>query len=127
MRAQDSAQPASCLSLDPQIKGQAVYYEVCNPDIYRVGLQPGKVAPPINGVLNVPDADRKRFEYVVLGDADTEAGLIAPNDEEKTKSFLHIQACTQQSLFDFCRSHANSDQMAGRTPELLVFDNGGQE
>lgn len=106
--------------------GQAVYYEACNPDIYRVGLQPGKVAPFMDGVLNVPDADRKRFEYMVLGDADTEAGLIAPYDEEETKSLLHIEACTQQTCFDFWRSHANSDQMAGRAPELLVFNDGGQ-
>ena len=106
--------------------GQAVYYEACNPDIYRVGLQPGKVAPFMDGVLNVPDADRKRFDYMVLGDADTEAGLIAPYDEEETKSLLHIEACTQQTLFDFWRSHANSNQVAGRAPELLAFKDGGQ-
>ena len=82
-------------------KGQAVYYEACNPNIYRVGLQPRKVAPIIDGVLNVTDTDRKRFEYMVLGDADTEAGLIAPFDEEETKSLLHVEACTQQTLFDF--------------------------
>lgn len=106
--------------------GQAVYYEACNPDIYRVGLQPGKVAPFMDGLLNVPDADRKRFEYMVRGDADTEAGLIAPFDEEETKSILHIEACTQQNLFDFWRTHANSNQVAGRAPDLLVFKDGGQ-
>ena len=63
---------------------------------------------------------------MVLGDTDTEAGLIAPYDEEETKSLLHIEACTQQTLFDFWRSHANSDQVAGRTPELLAFKDGGQ-
>jgi len=107
-------------------RGQAVYYEACNPDIYRVGLQPGKVAPFIDGMLNVSEEDRKRFEYVVLGNADTEAGLIAPFDEEETKSLLHIETCTRQSLFDFWRSHANSDQVTGRVPELLVFKDGGQ-
>lgn len=107
-------------------RGQAVYYEACNPDIYRVGLQPGKVAQFIDGVLTVPAVDRKHFDYLVLGDADTEAGLIAPFDEEETKSLLHIEACTQQTLFDFWRSHANSDQVAGRAPELLVFKDGGQ-
>lgn len=106
--------------------GEAVYYEVCTPEIYRVGLQPGKVAPFMDGVLNVPDADRKLFEYMVLGDADTEAGLIAPYDEEETKSLLHIEACTRQTFFDFWHSHANSDQVAGRAPELLVFNDGGQ-
>ena len=61
---------------------------------------------------------------MVLGDADTEAGLIAPFDEEETKSLLHVEACTKQSLFDFWRSHANSDQVAGRAPELLAFKDG---
>ncbi len=107
-------------------RGQAVYYEACNPDIYRVGLQPGKVAPFTGGVLNVPEADRKRFEYMVLGDADTAAGLIAPFDEEETKSLLHIEACTQQSIFDFWHSHPNSDQVAGRSPELFMFKDRGQ-
>jgi hypothetical protein len=55
---------------------------------------------------------------MVLGDADTEAGLIAPFDEEETKSLLHIEACAVQSLFDFWRSHANSEQVAGRAPDL---------
>jgi hypothetical protein len=106
--------------------GQTVYYEACNPDIYRIGLQPGTVAPFGDGVLNVPEVDRKRFEYMVLGDADTEAGLIAPYDEEETKSLLHIEACTKQTLFDFWRSHANSNQVTGRAPELLLFEASGQ-
>jgi hypothetical protein len=83
----------------------------------------GKVT---DGVLNVPEANMKRFEYMVLGDADTEDGLIAPFDEEETKSLLHIETCAEQSLFDFWRAHANSDQVAGRTPELLAFKNGNQ-
>jgi hypothetical protein len=55
----------------------------------------------------------------------TEAGEVQ-YDEEETKSLLHIEACTQQSLFDFWRFHANSDQMTGRAPELLVFNDGDQ-
>ena len=106
--------------------GRAVYFEACRPDIYRVGLLPEKVAPFADGMLTVPEADRKCFEFMVLGDADTEAGLIAPFDEEETNSLLHIEACTDQSLFDFWRAHANSDQVAGRAPELLVFKDGGR-
>ena len=103
----------------------AVHYEVCNPDIYRVGLQPGKVAPFHGGVLNVPETDRRRFEYLVLGDADTPEGLIAPFDEEETKSLLHIEGPGQGTLFDFWRSHANSNQVSGREPDLLQFKDGG--
>ena len=100
---------------------RAVYYEVCNPNIYRVGLQPGKVAPVHDSVLSVPEMDRKRFEYVVLGDADTREGLIAPFDEEETKSLLHIEESDQGTFFDFWRSHANSDQVSGREPDFLQF------
>lgn len=81
-----------------------MFFEACNPEIYRVGLQPEKVAPFADGTLAVPEADRKRFEYMVLGDADTEAGLIAPFDGQETKSLLHIEACGKQSLFDFWRA-----------------------
>jgi hypothetical protein len=69
----------------------------------------------------VTDADRKRIEYMVLGDADTEAGLIAPFDEQETKSLLHVEGCTQQTLFDFRLARANSDQVIGRVPEFLVL------
>jgi len=105
--------------------GRAVYFEACNPEIYRVGLQPEKVAPFVNGALTVPESDRNRFEYMVLGDADTEAGLRAPYDEEETMSLIHIEPCKSQSLFDFWRTHANSDQVADRSPELLKFKDGG--
>lgn len=75
-----------------------MYYEACHPDIYRVGLQPGRVAALADGQVTVPEAERKRFEYMVIGDADTEAGLNAPYDEEETESLLHIEACAGQSI-----------------------------
>jgi len=102
-------------------RGHAVYYEACHPDIYRVGLQPGQVAAFADGQVTVSEAERKRFEYMVIGDADTEAGLKAPFDEDETKSLLHIETCGGQNIFDFWVSHANSDQVSGRAPELLVF------
>lgn len=102
----------------------AVYYEVCNPDIYRVGLLPGKMAPFHEGRVAVPDSDRKRFEYVVLGDADTHDGLLAPFDEEETKSLLHIEECGRESFFEFWRRHANSDQVSWRVPDMLQFKDG---
>ncbi|MBU0589179.1 MAG: hypothetical protein KJ852_16540 [Gammaproteobacteria bacterium] len=101
--------------------GGAVYYEICNPDIYRVGLLPGKVAPFNDGTLDVPSADRKRFEYVVLGDADTPDGLVAPFDEEETQSLFHIEACGQRAFLDVWQSQANSDQVSWRTPDLVQF------
>jgi hypothetical protein len=98
-----------------------VYYEICNPDIYRVGLLTGCVAPFCNGVLEVANRDLKRFEYVVLGDADTHEGLIAPYDEEETKSLFHIEDCQKQTFLDFWHSNSNSDLVSKRKPELLEF------
>jgi hypothetical protein len=102
-------------------EGNPVYYEICNPDIYRVGLLPGCVAPFNNGVLEVANCDLKRFEYVVLGDADTREGLIAPYDEEETRSLFHIEDCRKQTFLDFWHSHSNSDLVSKRKPELLEF------
>jgi len=102
-------------------RGEAAYYEVCNPYIYRVGLQPGKVAPFHGSTLAVPEQDRMHFEYMVLGDADTAEGLIAPFNEEETKSLFHVQDCSPLSFFEFWRKHANSDQVSWRTPDLLQF------
>jgi hypothetical protein len=90
-----------------------------------VGLQPGRVAPFHGNVLNVPETDRKRFAYVVLGDADTPEGLIAPFDEEETKSLLHVEESGAGTFFDFWRSQANSDQVSGREPDMLQFKDGG--
>lgn len=108
-------------------KNRPVYYEVCKPDIYRVGLLPGKVAPIVKGRLDIPDSDRKQFNYVVLGDADTHEGLIAPFNEEETKSLLHIEMCRRNSFFHFWRSHANSDQVSCRFPDMLQFKDGDAE
>lgn len=83
------------------------------------------MAPFHDGTLAVAEEHRKRFEYLVLGDADTPAGLIAPYDEEETRSLFHIEDCGQQTFLDFWRSHANSDQVSRRTPEMLQFKDGG--
>lgn len=105
-------------------RNAAVYYEVCNPDIYRVGLRPGRIAPFDGGTLVVPEADRKRFEYMVPGDADTPKGLIAPFDEEETRSLFHVEGCGPQTFPDFWRSHANNEQASWRPPDLLQFNDG---
>lgn len=55
--------------------GNPVYYEICHSEILRVGLAQGAVLP-IEGDRAMPIAGSlKRFDYVVLGDADTKEGL----------------------------------------------------
>ena len=98
-----------------------VYFEVCHPEIYRVGLVPGAVLP-IEGENVKPDPDiLKRFGYIVLGEADTHQGLKAPYVEEETKEIFIVQSCPNESIFDFWKRNANTDQMTGRFIERQVF------
>ena len=101
--------------------GDPVYFEVCHPEIYRVGLVPGAVLPIDGGGVKPAPKTLKRFGYVVLGDADTHRGLLAPYDEEDTKEIFIVESCPQESIFDFWKRNANTDQMIGRSFERQVF------
>lgn len=98
-----------------------VYFEICHPEIYRVGLVPGAVLPIECGSVKPVSDTLKRFGYVVLGDADTHRGLEAPYDEEETKEVFIVQSCPNESIFDFWKRNANTDQMTGRSFERQVF------
>jgi hypothetical protein len=98
-----------------------VYFEVCHPEIYRVGLLPGAALPMEGGNVKPAPEALKRFGYVVLGDADTHQGLQAPYDEEDTKEIFIVQSCPDESIFDFWNRNANTDQVTGRSFERQVF------
>lgn len=100
---------------------QPVYYEVSSPRIFRVGLLPGTVLPFDGDRLNPINDELKRFDYAVLGDADTPAGLIAPYDEEHTQEIFKIERSESQDLFEFWRQHANTDVFTGRPVEMQRF------
>lgn len=102
-------------------RGEPVYYEVCHPAIARVGLQPGGVIRFDGARLCSSGDELKQFDYVVLGDADTREGLIAPYDEENTASTFLIEHCPAETIFDFWQCHPNSDQVTGRFVERMVF------
>jgi hypothetical protein len=98
-----------------------VYFEVCQPEIYRVGLVPGAVLPIEDGRVKPVSDSLKSFGYVVLGNADTHRGLEAPYDEEETEEIFVIESCPNESIFDFWKRNANTDQMTGRFFERQVF------
>lgn len=101
--------------------GNPVYYEICHPEILRVGLVPGAVLP-LAGDRALPVAgDLKRFNYVVLGDADTAEGLTAPYDEENTRELFLVERCEGESIFDFWSRNANTDLHDGRDFERMTF------
>lgn len=101
--------------------GDPVYYECCHPAIARVGLKPGRVIPFDGTHLRAVGDEFKRFDYVVLGDADTREGLIAPYDEENTESTFLIERCGEETFFDFWQRNSNSDQVTGRFVERKLF------
>lgn len=98
-----------------------VYFEVCHPEIYRVGLVPGAALPIECGSVKPVSDTLKHFGYVVLGDADTHQGLKAPYDEDETEEIFIVQSCPNDSIFDFWKRNANTDQMTGRFFERQVF------
>ena len=75
---------------DPQ--GQPTYYEVSKPAIFRVGLEPTTTLPFDGQAVDVCRAKIKRFEYVVLGFADTEKGLVAHTTRRKPRRSLRLRA-----------------------------------
>jgi hypothetical protein len=101
-------------------RGQPTFYEVSKPAIFRVGLEPGTVLPFDNSVVDIAQAKIKRFDYVVLGYADTIEGLRAPYDEEETKAIFKIERC--DDLFAFWRDHANTDQFNPKSIETQTFE-----
>ena len=101
--------------------GDPVYFEICHPEIFRVGLVPQAVLPLAGDRALPPAESLKTFDYVVLGDADTAAGLEAPYDEEHTQDLFLVQRCEAESIFDFWERHANSDQYGGRGFERMKF------
>lgn len=100
----------------------AVYFELCHPEIFRVGLVPGRTLQFRGGRLEPVVDDLKRFDYVVLGDADTADGLQAPYDEENTKALFVVERRIEESVFDYWKRNANTDQVSGRTFERMVFE-----
>jgi hypothetical protein len=71
-------------------EGDATYYEVVLPRVFRVGVEPGRALPIRGTLLDVMPSDCKRLGFVIVGDADTENGLKAPFHEEETLELAKI-------------------------------------
>ncbi len=103
------------------------YYEVVQPEVFRVGLKP-------NAKLFIKKIFYKKyiaildkelmagFDNVIVGDASTIDGLEAPYDEENTMHLMHLERLEEDDdLFDFWWNHQNSDQVSNRTPQQREF------
>jgi len=101
-----------------------VWYEVCNPFTHRIGLPPGQKLPLSGLELLGGNFARKQFDYVIVGDGTTVAGLAAPYNEEETSGIWKIEKVSDGStMLDFWMEHSNCDHFSGKTPELQQFAN----
>jgi hypothetical protein len=67
-----------------------VYYEISGPFIFRVPLEPATVLPFHNCIVDRV-ANVKSTDHLILGDAATKTGLVAPLDEEHTTHVFKIE------------------------------------
>lgn len=99
-----------------------VYYEICSPFIYRVGLNPDSLLPfngeQIDRVSNVMTTG-----YIVLGDATTKVGLIAPFDEEHTTHIFKIEPFfdINTNILKFWFDNGNKDLFNSKKIQLQKF------
>ena len=106
------------LLFHPMVVGEPAYYEVVGPEIVRVAVAPGARLPFVAGKVSVGPSDLKRFDYVVEGNASTAAGLEAPMREDETDQVAHLERLDGSvDLFEYWRTHANTDLTTGRAFE----------
>ena len=87
-----------------------VYYEISNAFIYRIGLNPKMLLPFENGILNRTE-NIVITDHIILGDATTELGLLAPFDEENTEHIFKIEPFhnLDTNILKFWFDNNNSD------------------
>lgn len=102
--------------------GTAVYYELPHAFIHRIGAEPkGNVLFDWRSRIH-QQAGLKTFDYVVVGDCTTIAGLRAPYDEEDTTHIMKIERIPAPlTMLDFWFSHPNQDHYSGKDVELQSF------
>lgn len=111
------------LYFHPYVSSEPAYYEIVGPEIFRIGLLPGKNLAIPRGRALPDEKDIKSFEYIVMGDTTDVAGLSAPYDEEDTVQIMHHEKLDHGvDLFDFWLQNANSDQMARVISEKRILD-----
>lgn len=102
--------------------GEAVYYEICNPYIYRIGVLPNEVLYFTKNKLHNDRNKLKKFNYMVLGDARRLEGLAAPYNEEETTQIFKIETISENlTVFEFWFQNGNQDLYSGKKIEFQQF------
>lgn len=103
--------------------GQFPYYEVVLPSVFRVGLQPKADMLIDRQIICVAEQDRKIFEYVIVGNADSYEGLQAPyNEENATERALIEQLAGNDEIIGFWHRNKNTNLVDSREIEQAEFD-----
>jgi len=96
----------------------AVYYEICGPKIYRVGMSPDRTLAFYDKMV-VSGADLKRFDYAIVGDARYIPGLFAPYNEENTAYMAKFHTNYDGlDMLTYWMTHTNQDHFSGFDPEM---------
>lgn len=100
----------------------ATYYAICNPFIYRVGLEPKKGINFENFIIE--QENTKKADYIVAGDCRTIKGLVAPYDEENTEYIYKIEKISItgcSNSLEFWLKNQNSDQFTDKHIKFTEF------
>lgn len=100
-----------------------IYYEICSPFIYRVGLAPNSLLP-FAGEQIYRVSNTKTTSYIILGDATTKIGLLAPFDEEHTAHIFKIEPFhnIDSNILRFWFENGNKDLYGGKKIEQQKFN-----
>ena len=102
--------------------GQFPYYEVVLPSVFRVGLQPNADMLIDRQIICVAEQDRKIFEYVIVGNADSYEGLRAPFNEENVAERAVIeQLAGNDEIIGFWYRNQNTNLVDSRRIEQADF------
>ena len=103
-------------------KDEFVYYEICMPFIYRIGIKPNSTIALDRMIIN-KQKDMKTFAYQVVGLATEIKGLAAPFDEEDTEYLFKIEPLDRNlNILKFWFEHTNSDQFSNKSIKMQEFD-----
>ncbi|MBY9061341.1 hypothetical protein K7957_00140 [Sphingomonas yunnanensis] len=98
-----------------------VFYEAVLPAVFRIGLQPGCALDFLSETATPPFTYLQRFDYVIVGDARTRTGIVAPYDEENTTSICKVEFVEHDDVVSFWRANADTDRFSGRDFDPQVF------
>ena len=105
-----------------QDDGSYIYYEICSPFIFRVGLEINSFLPIVDEVITWTK-DTIISDHIVLGDSTTELGLIAPFDEEHTTHLFKIEPFLDNStnILKFWFDNMNQDLYTNKNINRAEF------